>query len=142
MLPTPPEHPWSSKCDAEEEAISDPSSLRFSNLSNPHIKLKNVNSANVLKDNKIKELPPGIFSDLIYLQELDLRNNDIKELPSGIFSNLSSLQRLYLQKNKIEELPPGIFTNLTELRFLDLRDNEIKELPSGIFSNFSSLRTL
>ena len=29
----------------EEEAISDPSSLRFSNLSNLHIKSKNVNSA-------------------------------------------------------------------------------------------------
>ena len=29
----------------EEEAISDPSSLRFPNLSNLHIKLKNVNSA-------------------------------------------------------------------------------------------------
>ena len=29
----------------EEEAISDPSSLRFSNLSNLHIMLKNVNSA-------------------------------------------------------------------------------------------------
>ena len=31
-----------------EEAISDPSSLRFSNLSNLHIKLKNVNSAKFL----------------------------------------------------------------------------------------------
>ena len=29
----------------EEEAISDPSSFRFPNLSNLHIKLKNVNSA-------------------------------------------------------------------------------------------------
>ncbi|CAH3152102.1 unnamed protein product [Pocillopora meandrina] len=52
------------------------------------------------------------------MSKLYLSNNKLRDLPQGIFSNYSQLELLEISNNLLKELPSGIFSNNTKLSFL------------------------
>ncbi|XP_042400707.1 putative disease resistance protein RGA3 [Zingiber officinale] len=81
-----------------------------------------------------------VFSELKFLQALDLTDNGIGEVPTSI-RNLIHLRHLNLSKNNIEVLPDSI-TFLPNLQYLDLSFNRgLRELPKEL-GNMQSLRDL
>lgn len=105
--------------------------------------LKNLNS-NIeelnLAANNIKELPEGIFDNLVNLKTLSLSSNLIESLPEGIFDKLTKLEELQISNLKIKSLDANLFKNLKSLKSLELVENkELEELPEGIFNGLDSL---
>ena len=95
-----------------------------------------------LRENQIRELPVGVFSGLLALESLALQNNQLRSLPEGIFAGLSNLKRLQLGRNQINELGRDLFSDLINIERLSLWDNELRELPKGIFGGLMKLRYL
>lgn len=105
--------------------------------------LKHLNS-NVkelyLAANRIKELPEGIFDNLVNLEKLSLSSNLIEELPEGIFDKLTKLEELQLGRVKLKSLDANVFKNLKNLKSIGLVENKgLEELPDDIFSGLDSL---
>lgn len=64
---------------------------------------------------------------------LSLRNNNIKELDSGSFSELSNLRHLDLSDNKIVRIPGGVFQGNKHLRTLQMDSNNITSVTKQSF---------
>ncbi len=82
-----------------------------------------------LKD-RLREVPPEVFTSFPNLQWLDLSKNRLKEIPANL-GLLKNLKKLILFKNKIEALPPEI-GQLEDLRELIVNQNELETLPEEI----------
>ena len=96
-----------------------------------------------LENNAFTTLPAGIFNGLrsslkILLLGNELGDEKLEQLPDGIFSNLTELRALNLCYNELTALPSGI-NGLTKLRVLILCHNNLEELPDGIFSGLTQL---
>ena len=89
-----------------------------------------------LKD-RLREVPPEVFTAFPNLQWLDLSKNRLKEIPATL-GLLKNLKKLILYKNKIEALPPEI-GQLEDLRELVINQNELETLPEEI-GNLKKLR--
>lgn len=87
-------------------------------------------------------IPPDFLKSQIELKYLVLYYNEIKELPTQIFSELKWLEILNLAKNKITSLAPDLFNMNVNLESLSLYENEIKILPENIFSTLKKLKQL
>jgi len=105
-----------------------------------------------LRKNKLKEIPPAVFT-LTNLQELNLSKNKLTKIPKDI-SKLTHLELLDVSANEIDTLYPeiGLLVNikklilnqnliahlpstigsLTKMYFLDMWGNEIQTLPKEI----------
>ena len=95
-----------------------------------------------LADNGLARLPDGVFTDLAGLESLDLGGNRMAELPADLFSDLSTLEELDVGGNRLRELPADVFTDLSGLDRLHLHENQIAELPAGLFDNLTALERL
>lgn len=76
----------------------------------------------VLKNCNIQTISMDAFLGLSKLKILDLSKNLLEYLAPGIFDDLVSLQELYLNNNKFTKLPKDIF-NLIHPKLLRLNDN-------------------
>ena len=103
---------------------------------------------NQCKKNKSKKLNlsylhieklPKEFSDLYWLEELDLECNRLKQLPEWI-CNFSKLKVLNLYRNDLKQLPDSI-SNLANLNVFDLSHNKLMSLPNSI-GNLSKLKKI
>ncbi|XP_064595809.1 toll-like receptor 6 [Liolophura sinensis] len=100
-----------------------------------------------LRNNGIKSLPLGAFSELKVLNTLDLSQNNIDEIPEGFLANSPKVKYLMLQHNHIKEIPPDIFTDLdSALYHLDLSGNQLSSTAGkrlvGQLPKLTSLREL
>jgi Leucine-rich repeat (LRR) protein len=89
-----------------------------------------------LKD-RLREVPPEVFTAFPNLQWLDLSKNRLTEIPANL-GLLKNLKKIILFKNKIESLPPEIGL-LEDLRELIINQNELQMLPEEI-GNLKKLR--
>jgi Leucine-rich repeat (LRR) protein len=89
-----------------------------------------------LKD-RLREVPPEVFTAFPNLQWLDLSKNRLKGIPANL-GLLKNLKKLILFKNKIEAIPPEI-GQLEDLRELIINQNELQTLPEEI-GNLKKLR--
>ena len=76
-----------------------------------------------LYDNRLRVLPPGLFSDMGSLTWLLLYSNELVELLPGAFDGAVSLERLELAHNDLPELPVNLFRGIGGLTRLELRAN-------------------
>jgi Leucine-rich repeat (LRR) protein len=86
---------------------------------------------------RLKEVPPEVFTEFPNLQWLDLSKNRLKEIPPQL-GLLKKLKKLILFKNRIEALPAEI-GELEDLRELIVNQNELETLPEEI-GNLKKLR--
>ena len=75
------------------------------------------------------------------LRNLDLSNNKIRELPIGIFDWLINLQTLNLSQNMLFEFHIR-FDNMTKLKYLSLSDNMLETIPKATRHGFDRLAPL
>lgn len=98
------------------DALSDLSSLEFFWLYNGSVGFSDV------------ELPAGMFTGNRRLRNIWVQQR-LRELPSGLFSGLSGLEGLRLDANRLSALPPGTFVGLTALTRLYLCNNPGTPFP-------------
>ena len=87
-------------------------------------------------------LPPGIFDDLVALEQFYSSDTPIGTLPPGVFDNLTALTRLNWTGTELSTLRPGVFDNLTALTHLSLGRMHLSTLPPGVFDNLTALTSL
>lgn len=99
----------------------------------------NVTTINLSK-NKIRVIPPGIFSKVLGLKNLDLSQNQLVSLKGGEFRGLDVLDHLNLTCNNISHIHSNAFDGLTSLRTLLLNYNKLTTIPSGIFNSLPAIQ--
>lgn len=118
-----------------------------------------------LGQNKIYDIEPYAFRDLIYLNELhlehnelieltpkflggivaknaDLSHNHINQIPSNVFEGVFEILALNLSHNNIGILYEESFKGLNNLQTLDLQHNNLCYIPLGSFSHVQNIRDL
>ena len=116
-----------------------------------------------LQDNKIKELPTGVFSGYSGLTSINLSNNRISRLQAGVFNGVTwaasswSGGTLWLSGNPLTSIDANAFNdgacgspsqwdsgfNATNcIHLLYLNDTLLESLPAGVFNGMDRLRTL
>lgn len=120
-------------------------------------RLESVN----LKENKITDIAPSTFKNLLYLKKIDLTANKLTVLPKELVVECESLEELLMvnnslvnipllnknsrlmkfdaQYNKITEVSETAFTSNYELKYISLNSNKIKDINDNTFSNLSKL---
>ncbi|XP_074553759.1 vasorin b [Halichoeres trimaculatus] len=83
-----------------------------------------------LSQNKLTELPDGVFEPLTSLRNLDLSSNQITHISEDCFHGMALLERLYLYSNYIEDIHPAAFNGLDHLLELKLQGNRLTSLPT------------
>ena len=94
-----------------------------------------------LQHNNLTMLIPGIFEELIKLQELRLGNNQLTAIQS-VFKDLVRLEELYLENNKLHDIKDNMFEELHQLQKLRLSENMLSEVQDGAFKGLKSLSWL
>lgn len=82
-----------------------------------------------LSQNKLTEVPDGVFETLSSLRNLDLSANYITHISKDSFSGLVQLERLYLHGNLIKSIQSEAFEVLEDLLELKLQGNQLTGLP-------------
>ncbi|PSN55582.1 hypothetical protein C0J52_12115 [Blattella germanica] len=95
-----------------------------------------------LKHNLLERINCYVFANLTLLTDLNLSFNKLKFIDKDSFMDLIKLQTLHLDVNELSTLDDGLFNNLVELRVLFLSNNKIKALPDNIFLSQSKLSSL
>lgn len=83
--------------------------------------------------NEIATIHPNTFSDLRFLQSLDLSRNSLQDLNEQMMAGMRSLRKLYLQHNDLLNIQPRTFKDLINLDVLDLSDNNLQTFSNDIF---------
>lgn len=120
-----------------------------------------------LRNTRLKKLENGCFTNLSYLNHLNLSENQLNYIDSTIFDvdlhnitvlnmnsnnfemiedelfvNLCNLKELYLSKNNIKFIGSESFKPLKNLEILDLSNNKLKRLVSDVFYDLTYLKVL
>lgn len=85
-----------------------------------------------LSHNKLKEIDPAAFAELLGLREVQLGYNELTSIPS-LGSASSQIISLSLHHNKIRSIDGKELGQYTALETLDLSSNEITEIRRGSF---------
>ncbi|XP_077308095.1 leucine-rich repeats and immunoglobulin-like domains protein 1 isoform X2 [Lithobates pipiens] len=85
-----------------------------------------------LSHNKLKEIDPAAFVELLGLREVQLGYNELTSIPS-LGSVASQIISLSLHHNKIRSIEATELIPYTALESLDLSSNEITEIRRGSF---------
>lgn len=83
--------------------------------------------------NDIATLHPNTFSDLRFLQTLDLSRNSLQDLNEQMMAGMRSLRKLYLHHNDLLNIQPRTFKDLVNLDVLDLSDNNLQTFSNDVF---------
>jgi len=95
-----------------------------------------------LNNNKISNLPKGVFDGLSTLRTLHLDTNLISSLLPKTFSSMVNLQHLDMSGNKLTKVSSKAFKGLRNLVMLSLGGNQLKTIPSGLFKDLTGLQHL
>ncbi|CAD7088113.1 unnamed protein product [Hermetia illucens] len=95
-----------------------------------------------LANNALTRIGAKTFSELYFLQNLDLRNNSIGHVEEGAFLPLYNLHTLNLAENRLHTLDNKLFNGLFILTKLTLNNNLINIIESQAFRNCSDLKEL
>ncbi|XP_018332273.1 leucine-rich repeat-containing protein 15-like [Agrilus planipennis] len=82
------------------------------------------------------------FSNLEYLEILNLSSNSLKKIPSYAFKSLKNLKGLILSNNFLNKIETDTFKDLSSLETLDLSNNTFKNLNEIPLCEISNLKTL
>ncbi|XP_062298757.1 toll-like receptor 13 [Scomber scombrus] len=93
----------------------------------------NITTINLSKNN-IAVIPPGSFSHLLGVKQLDLSQNKLVSLKGGEFRGLDVLHFLNLTCNNISHIHSHAFDGLARLQSLLLTHNLLVTIPQGIFN--------
>ncbi|KAF4794555.1 Leucine-rich repeat and immunoglobulin-like domain protein 3 [Turdus rufiventris] len=85
-----------------------------------------------LSYNKLAEIDPSAFAELLNLQEVRLDNNELSAIPS-LGPAASSVRSLYLHHNRIRSIEGSQLQPYVTLETLDLSFNDITEIRNGCF---------
>ncbi|XP_072276895.1 leucine-rich repeats and immunoglobulin-like domains protein 1 [Pyxicephalus adspersus] len=85
-----------------------------------------------LSHNKLKEIDPAAFVELLGLREVQLGYNELTSIPS-LGSAASQIISLSLHHNKIRSIEAKQLVSYAVLETLDLSSNEITEIRRGSF---------
>uniref|UniRef100_A0A674F2L4 Uncharacterized protein n=1 Tax=Salmo trutta TaxID=8032 RepID=A0A674F2L4_SALTR len=117
----------------------------------------------LMKDSNISAVADGAFTQLEFLQKLDLGcNRTLWQLfmSKGLyqlnlmvgwidslidvrsFGSMSTLRQLHLEDNHLVFLNNGVFSMLTSLEVLNLQGNQINKTQEGVFTPMISLALL
>lgn len=118
------------------EMINISSSIQLSRFK----ELRLVNFSN----NKIREIPVGIFDECYDIEHIILSNNNITELQEDIFKNCSKIREIDISNNKLRRLPKNIFKNCMELENINIYGNnfdvnDVESIDENIFENNNKL---
>lgn len=103
-----------------------------------------------LGSNKIVNIEPSAFIDLVKVENLDMSYNLIETFYTPIFSKMKSLRKLGLMGNRIKYLSPGTFAiPQGGITTIDLEDNvcfnkifesfQLRDFMSGMKANCKHL---
>ncbi|GFO41105.1 toll-like receptor f [Plakobranchus ocellatus] len=95
-----------------------------------------------LQGNSISSVPCSSFTDLKYLEIVDLSRNTLDSLAGCSFANLTTLQQLRLSACHLSSLPAGVFDSLQSLIELDLSVNSISHIERDFFVRAAKLKHL
>ncbi|OXB68121.1 hypothetical protein ASZ78_014582 [Callipepla squamata] len=90
--------------------------------------LRHVN----LSYNKLTEIDPSAFAELLNLQEVQLNNNELTAIPS-LGPAASNVRALHLHHNRIRSVEASQLKPYVALETLDLSFNDITEIRNGCF---------
>uniref|UniRef100_A0A669PK06 Leucine rich repeats and immunoglobulin like domains 1 n=1 Tax=Phasianus colchicus TaxID=9054 RepID=A0A669PK06_PHACC len=90
--------------------------------------LRHVN----LSYNKLTEIDPSAFAELLNLQEVQLNNNELTAIPS-LGPAASNVRALHLHHNRIRSIEASQLKPYVALETLDLSFNDITEIRNGCF---------
>nr|XP_020461930.1 toll-like receptor 13 [Monopterus albus] len=108
------------------------SNQHIANISNVISQIpKNITIINLSKNN-IRNIPPGSFSHIFGLKDLDMSQNQLVSLKGGEFRGLGVLDCLNLTRNTISHIHPKAFEGLSSLQTLLLAYNTLKTISSSI----------
>lgn len=85
----------------------------------------------VFGNNDLKQIPTGIFQDLVHLENVTLTNNNINSLAEGVFQNLPKLTTVAVNHEDIATINSKWFVNCPVLQSVDFSYNKIKVIPTG-----------
>ncbi|XP_035193352.1 leucine-rich repeats and immunoglobulin-like domains protein 1 isoform X3 [Oxyura jamaicensis] len=85
-----------------------------------------------LSYNKLTEIDPSAFAELLNLQEVQLNNNELTTIPS-LGPASSSVRALHLHHNRIRSIEASQLKPYVTLETLDLSFNDITEIRNGCF---------
>lgn len=79
-----------------------------------------------------------LFAEQRKLKSLDLTENKIRNIPYSLFSNLVMVEHLYLGLNEIVNLNAD-FSNMKRLKYVDLRSNRLHEISESVRQHFDKV---
>uniref|UniRef100_A0A8B9GRV5 Leucine rich repeats and immunoglobulin like domains 1 n=1 Tax=Amazona collaria TaxID=241587 RepID=A0A8B9GRV5_9PSIT len=85
-----------------------------------------------LSYNKLTEIDPSAFAELLNLEEVQLDNNELPAIPS-LGPAASSVRSLHLHHNRIRSIEASQLKPYVSLETLDLSFNDITEIRNGCF---------
>uniref|UniRef100_A0A803YDC5 Leucine rich repeats and immunoglobulin like domains 1 n=1 Tax=Meleagris gallopavo TaxID=9103 RepID=A0A803YDC5_MELGA len=85
-----------------------------------------------LSYNKLTEIDPSAFAELLNLQEMQLNNNELTAIPS-LGPAASNIRALHLHHNRIRSIEASQLKPYVALETLDLSFNDITEIRNGCF---------
>uniref|UniRef100_A0A2K5C885 Leucine rich repeats and immunoglobulin like domains 1 n=1 Tax=Aotus nancymaae TaxID=37293 RepID=A0A2K5C885_AOTNA len=94
-----------------------------------------------LSSNKLSEIDPAGFEDLLNLQEVYLNNNELTAVPS-LGAASSHVVSLFLQHNKIRIVEGSVLKAYVSLEVLDLSSNNITEVRNTCFPHGPPIKEL
>ncbi|XP_049633067.1 leucine-rich repeats and immunoglobulin-like domains protein 1 [Suncus etruscus] len=94
-----------------------------------------------LSYNKLSEIDPAGFEDLLNLQEVILSNNELTAVPS-LGAASSQIISLFLQHNKIRMVEGSVLKAYLSVEVLDLSANNITEVRNTCFPHGLRIREL
>uniref|UniRef100_A0A5F4WF96 Leucine rich repeats and immunoglobulin like domains 1 n=1 Tax=Callithrix jacchus TaxID=9483 RepID=A0A5F4WF96_CALJA len=94
-----------------------------------------------LSYNKLSEIDPAGFEDLLNLQEVYLNNNELTAVPS-LGAASSHVISLFLQHNKIRRVEGSVLKAYVSLEVLDLSSNNITEVRNTCFPHGPPIKEL
>uniref|UniRef100_A0A452VH19 Leucine rich repeats and immunoglobulin like domains 1 n=1 Tax=Ursus maritimus TaxID=29073 RepID=A0A452VH19_URSMA len=105
------------------------------------LRLLSVIAGRNLSYNKLSEIDPAGFEDLLNLQEVYLNNNELTAVPS-LGAAASHVVSLFLQHNKIRSVEGSQLQAYLALEVLDLSSNNITEIRNTCFPHGLHLKEL
>jgi protein toll len=95
-----------------------------------------------LADNRLEDIPTGIFATLDKLEYLDLWSNSLRKIDDFAFAGLTSLKSVELSVNKIQSISSNAFKSLPDLLRVSLRRNNLSFFPSDTFINNGKIKLI
>ncbi|PAA84883.1 hypothetical protein BOX15_Mlig028324g1 [Macrostomum lignano] len=98
----------------------------------------------LLADNRIEQLPEGVFAQQTKLRQLTLSGNPLKTLETDPFKSgyPANLELLNLSRCDLTEAEPDFFASTFFLRTLDMSRNWLSHLPQTGYPSLKALNSL